>query len=248
MNNRKIIFLCGLHRSGTSLLYKILKQQQSISGHENTNVVEDEGQHIQTIYPIALKFGGPGKFGFHKESSLDETSELITKENSEKLFNEWSKYWDLNKEFLVEKSPPNLLKTRFLQALFPNSYFIVIIRHPIATSLATQKWSKTSRYNLIEHWITCHKRFIKDQVHLNRVLTIQYENLISSPETELNKISLSLKTNVKLEDIIVQKDINQKYFNKWRKTRKNIFFRSGIRKIEKDFESEIIQFDYTLNI
>ena len=68
MNNRKIIFICGLHRSGTSLLYKILKNQSQISGLEETKVVEDEGQHIQTVYPTALTYGGPGKFGFHEES------------------------------------------------------------------------------------------------------------------------------------------------------------------------------------
>ena len=66
LKKHKFIFICGLHRSGTSLLYKILKSQKNISGMENTGVIEDEGQHLQTVFNAANKHGGPGKFGFDK--------------------------------------------------------------------------------------------------------------------------------------------------------------------------------------
>ena len=33
----------------------------------------------------------------------------------------WSPYFDLDKRILVEKSPPNLLRFRFLQAAFPDA-------------------------------------------------------------------------------------------------------------------------------
>ena len=144
MNNYKYIFICGLHRSGTSLLNKILQQHKNISGLSKTNVIEDEGQHIQSVYRAANKFGGPGKFGFNKDAYLNENSRLITKENKIKLFKEWSSYWDLDCDFLLEKSPPNIIRTRFLQKMFKQTYFIIIRRHPIATSLATKKWSKTT--------------------------------------------------------------------------------------------------------
>ena len=86
--NHKFIFICGLHRSGTSLLDKILKEQKNISGLKNTNAPKDEGQHVQTIYPIAKTFGGPGKFGFNKLAYLNEKSKLITTKNRKKLFEE----------------------------------------------------------------------------------------------------------------------------------------------------------------
>ena len=44
MQQQKFIFICGLHRSGTSLLYKILKNQKTISGFKNTTAIEDEGE------------------------------------------------------------------------------------------------------------------------------------------------------------------------------------------------------------
>ena len=53
MQHKKFIFISGLHRSGTSLLYKILKNQEKISGLSDTNELEDEGQHVQTVFEPA---------------------------------------------------------------------------------------------------------------------------------------------------------------------------------------------------
>jgi ribosomal protein L31E len=244
MNNHKFIFICGLHRSGTSLLYKILKEQDAISGMENTQVIEDEGQHLQTVFNAANKHGGPGKFGFDTESYLDNNSKLITEENKVKLFNQWSKYWDLKKEFLIEKSPPNLIKTKFLQAIFPNSYFITILRHPVATSLATKKWSKTSHLSLINHWLICHNQYLEDRGKLNKHLTIKYEDLTKNTSETIKKIETFLELNIKYPQLEIKKDINEKYFELWKKNKKNIFFKRNIKKSE-ELEKGINLFGYS---
>ena len=244
MNNHKFIFICGLHRSGTSLLYKILKEQDAISGMENTQVIEDEGQHLQTVFNAANKHGGPGKFGFDTESYLDNNSKLITEENKVKLFNQWSKYWDLKKEFLIEKSPPNLIKTKFLQAIFPNSYFITILRHPVATSLATKKWSKTSHLSLINHWLICHNQYLEDRGKLNKHLTIKYEDLTKNTSETIKKIETFLELNIKYPQLEIKKDINDRYFELWKKKKKNIFFKRNIKKSE-ELEKEINLFGYS---
>ena len=159
LHNHKAIFLGGLHRSGTTLLHEILKAHPEISGFFNTGATQDEGMLLQTVYPTARKFGGPGRFGFAEAAFMDENHPLATAENSKKLFQEWSPYWDLEKPYLIEKSPPNLIRTRFLQKLFPNASFIILLRHPLAVSYATQKWSKTSIPSLIEHSLRCYERF-----------------------------------------------------------------------------------------
>jgi hypothetical protein len=246
IQKHKFIFICGLHRSGTSLLYKILKEQKNISGLENTNEIEDEGQFVQSIYSPAYKFGGVGRFGFNKDAELNEESKLITKKNRNKLYDEWSKYWDTDKEFLLEKSPPNIIRTRFLQAMFPNSYFINITRHPIATSLATKKWSKTSLDSLINHWITCHKKLNHDKIKISRIIDIKYEDLIKNTDNVLQLISNFLETEINSPKIQIRKGINIKYFNIWEKRRKNIFKRNNIKKIINKYEDEINVFNYSL--
>lgn len=245
IKKHKFIFICGLHRSGTSLLYKILKEQKDISGLENTNVIEDEGQHLQNIFNAANKHGGPGKFGFDKSSFLNEKSELVKKENKNKLFKEWSSYWDLSKKYLIEKSPPNLVRTLFLQAMFPNSYFITIYRHPIATSLATKKWSKTSHYSLIKHWLVCHNQYLEDKKKLKNSLDINYEDLINDPKKTLKIIENFLNTQVILPDNTIKKGVNDEYLSLWKKNKRNIFYKFNIRKTEKTFEMSINKFGYS---
>jgi len=241
----KFVFICGLHRSGTSLLYKILKEQKGISGMENTKVPEDEGQHLQSIFLPAKAYGGPGEFGFNKDSFLNEKSNLITKENKERLFQEWAKYWELDNEFLIEKSPPNLIRTLFLQAMFPNSYFITIYRHPIATSLATKKWSKTSHHSLINHWLICHQQYLNDKAKLKNSLDIKYEDLIDDSENTLDKIAKLLGTEIKQSTNKIRKGVNDKYFNIWNKNKKSIFYKRNIKKLEMEFEHEINNFGYS---
>ncbi len=94
LNRYKFIFLCGLHRSGTSPLFRILREHPQISGFFNTGVPEDEGQHLQTVFPAAKVYEGPGRFGFAREAHLTDESGLVMAENRQKLFAEWSKYWD----------------------------------------------------------------------------------------------------------------------------------------------------------
>ena len=161
------VFLAGLHRSGTTLLARLLAAHPEISGFSETGVPADEGQHLQSVYPAAKDYGGPGRFGFAPESHLTEASPLVSEESARKLFEEWSPHWDLSRPLLLEKSPPNLLKTRFLQALFPGSAFVVIVRHPIPVSIPTARWRGTRRYDrMFEHWLRCHALFEADREHL----------------------------------------------------------------------------------
>tara|TARA_B100001173_G_scaffold151508_1_gene131395 strand:+ start:279 stop:1028 length:750 start_codon:yes stop_codon:yes gene_type:complete len=246
MQEKKFIFISGLHRSGTSLLYKILKEQDEISGLSKTNELEDEGQHVQTVYKPAYEFGGVGKFGFDINARLDENSKLINEINRKKLFNEWSRFWDLEKTILLEKSPPNIIRTRFLQKMFPNSYFINITRHPIATSIASKKWSKTSLDELISHWIKCHEIFNEDKKMIRNIINIKYEDLINNNEEILAQLSEFLKLNIKPSKIEIRKGINDKYFKIWIKKSKSIFTKYRISKIIKKHNSDIEKFDYSL--
>lgn len=149
MEDKIFIFIAGLHRSGTSLLHDIMKTHPSVSGFSETGVPKDEGQHLQSVYQTAMAFGGPGKFVFDPRAYMNESHPLATHENAKVIFEQWRQYFDLSYRYLIEKSPPNIIRTRFLQKLFPRSKFIVILRHPLAVSYATKKWSRTSIASLL---------------------------------------------------------------------------------------------------
>ena len=244
----KFIFISGLHRSGTTILADCLKEHPDISSFSNTGFPKDEGQFLQSVFPTAREYGGPGRFGFNKEMHLTENSGLLTQENRIKLVSEWSSHWDISKNVFLEKSPPNLLKSRFLQEIFPNSFFIVIMRHPVAVSYATQKWSKTSIDELLKHWVKCHQIFFSDKKYLNNCIVLKYEDFVQQPDLWLDKIYDFIDIRKIQTSISISSDTNEKYFHKWgieglfNKSKGFNIFNTKLKKIE----NEIIKYGYNL--
>ena len=130
--------------------------------------------------------------------------------------------------------------------MFPKSYFINITRHPIATSIASKKWSKTSLDELISHWIKCHEIFNEDKKMIRNIINIKYEDLINNNEEILARLSAFLNLNIQPSKIEIRKGINDKYFKIWIKKSKNIFTKKRISKIIKKYNSDIEKFEYSL--
>lgn len=232
IKEKKFLFIGGLHRSGTTVLGKTLGTHSKISnlyaGNDNS-----EGQFYQKVYPKDKVHRGVGRFAFRPEANLTEKCALATEDNAIALFESWSQYWDLNKDFLLEKTPRNLVMSRFLQSLYPNSYFLFITRHPVAVTLASQKWSKTSLTSLINHWIRAHTILEDDRGFLKNSLTIRYEDFVGDTQATLNQISAFLHLENEIAPPSLVAGINDKYFHQWEKIRKsNTTFN---RKIIKGF-------------
>jgi hypothetical protein len=248
MKDHTFVFVAGLHRSGTSILFKSLRDHPEISGFEKTGSPEDEGQHLQTVFAAAKKYGGAGRFGFDPASHLDETSVLATEENARKLFSEWGRHWDQAKPCLLEKSPPNLVRTRFLQALFPNSYFVVLTRHPVATAFAEHKYKRDlSIRHLLEHWLVTHERFDSDRKQLRNVRVVKYEDFVASPERSLNLIFSDLGIEKIPATRKVLATVNEKYLGRWHTFRRGLFTRGRAGRMVKDYGERVRRFGYDMD-
>jgi len=268
----KYVFVCGLQRSGTSLLCRNVARLEDCTGFKNTGVLMDEGQFLQDIYPIDAVYGGAGRFGFHSRAHRTETSPLLTPENAGRLRASWHAHWDNSKTICVEKTPANILMTRFLQAAFPNSYFIVMRRHPIPVSMATQRWkiSVTPIYRLFEHWLHCHELFEEDKKHLQRLYELRYEDYIANPAKYHQEIAAFIGTTVpeppkedKFRTVTEWRNPtgmrvpegameettgahNQKYFDRWCNLLANSPFRHYYRYIAKEYEARFVSYGYSL--
>lgn len=249
IEEQTFLFLAGLHRSGTSLLHRVIRDHPDVSGLSDTGVSEDEGQHVQNIYPNAKVFGGPGRFAFYSDAHMDENHELISRENAEKIIQAWEPYLELPNRYIVEKSPPNMIRTRFLQELFPNSRFIFIFRHPVAVSYATKKWANLPVMNLLDHTLKAYEIAMSDLSHLQSAYFVRYEDFVADPSVESKKIFDFL--GVKPIEVVqtIKKDINIKYFQCWRKDRKkrNILLKKTIN--EEDLlplEKRAFDFGYSI--
>ena len=183
IDSSRLVFVAGLHRSGTTPLARLLATHPEISGFVETGVKEDEGQHLQDVYPSARQYGGAGRFAFDERSHLTERSPLATVENAQRMLDQWAGHWDLDRRLLLEKSPPNLVMTRFLQQLYPEARFVVVVRHPVVVALSTQKWAGplAGLPPLLEHWVRAHETFLADAAKLRNVHVVRYEQLVSDP-------------------------------------------------------------------
>ncbi len=246
---RRYVFICGLHRSGTSLLGRNVARLENCTGFKDTGATEDEGQFLQDIYPISKVYGGAGRFGFDPRAHLTEISSLLTPENALKLRQSWERYWDRSKAICVEKTPGNLLKTRFLQAMFPESYFIVIRRHPVSVSMANQKWKGdlAAIHNLFEHWLHCHALLDEDKKHLKHVYELSYEDYVQDPGKYHAEIAIFIGSRVP-KDLMepVTGVYNQKYFNRWSELLNTSPLKGYYRFVAAKYETMFTKYGYSL--
>jgi hypothetical protein len=243
----RLVFVAGLHRSGTTLVARLLGAHPDVSGFGGTGTPADEGQHLQSVYPPASTYGGPGRFGFAPESHLTERSRLATPANAARLLEEWSPYWDLARPVLLEKSPPNLLKTRFLQALFPEARFVVVLRHPFPVTLATARWRRTRRlHRLVEHWLRCHELFEADRPALVRVHVLRYEDLVREPAATLDDVFRFLELEPVPPAEAVVAGSNAEYYRRWRDLKRDPRMRAYLTLTELRYERRVRRFGYSL--
>jgi Sulfotransferase family len=215
----QMLFVGGLHRSGTTLLAEMIAEHPLISGLTDTGVSHDEGQHLQDVIRSDEGFGGPGKFAFNPAAHLTEEDARAIPDAGTRMLASWLPFANADADYLVEKSPPNLLRFRFLQEAFPGARCIAVVRHPIAVSHATEFWARTSISDLIEHWLHAHEMFERDRSHLERILLLRYEDVVADPNTALARVDAFLGVSPHATSLSVASDTNRRYFARFRHAR-----------------------------
>ena len=182
------IFVCGLHRSGTTLLVDHLKAHFELAWLQNIRVPEGEGQFVQDVYPQERPFGGPGSFALAPQMRLRGVSdEVSAREQADRLAACWGGHSGGGSR-LLEKSPSNITRIAYLRSLFPDARFIVWMRDPRAVSLATRKWRKrTDLMTLMLHWNAAYLAAFEDLAE--DCIIARYEDFCADPAGELERIA-----------------------------------------------------------
>ncbi len=186
--DRTWVFLVGCYNSGTTLLAELLNQHPSISA------LPTEGHFITDEFIKDFDIGLPRMWV--EREDLFRLTEVDRGPDPLRVKKEWAMRLDLSKPVLLEKSPPNTAKVRWLQAHFENAHFIGIVRNGYAVSEGiTRKadprhlpdsWPiEMSAYQ----WKRSNEILEQDAKHLKRFMWVRYEDLANNTVAILNQIT-----------------------------------------------------------
>ncbi|MCX7620935.1 MAG: sulfotransferase [Acidimicrobiales bacterium] len=241
----RIVFIGGLHRSGTTFLADALAQHPAFSGLTGTGAIKNEGQSLQTVFPWGGRWGGPGRFGFRRRLHLTEQTAGADEDGAIAIWRAWRPFWDLSKPNLVEKSPPNIVRSRFFAAAFPNSAFVFIVRHPIPVSLATRKWCRATHYQLVHHWARVHQLLLGDLPFLERAAIVRYEDMVEDFDGTWRALMDFLDAEPVPHPAPPAGRHNDRYFERWEHV--GIVGRAEHRRIAARFGDDAARFGYSLD-
>lgn len=242
----RLVFVGGLHRSGTTPITRWLADHPQVSGFADTGAWEDEGQHLQDVIPTAQEHGGPGRFAFDPEAWLTEQSPLATPVAAARMLAAWTPHWDTSRRLLLEKSPPNLVRLRFLRACFPAARFVVVVRHPLAVALATRKWSRTGIDSLLRHWVLAHGRLLDDARQVGQLALVRYEDVMGEPGLQMTRLFSSLGLEAHDASWPARSGLNDRYLDRsgasWRRPWGGL----SARRWAARYEISVAPFGYSL--
>lgn len=187
-------FILGVNNSGTTILTKILET------HPDIRYLSAEGQFLTTAFPTPNFYNVPRLWSsridlFRWGVNDDPRPALQAKKD-------WLSLYSKNKGILLEKSPPNTLRSLWLQRNFNPSRFLSIIRNPYAVCEGVRRRTKCTIQQAAHHWELSNRILLEDMKSLDKSLLIHYEDLVENP----NQILIDIQSFLGLDTPFVQAD------------------------------------------
>ncbi len=201
-DDKKLVFLIGFPRSGTTLLDSILRT------HTKIKVLEEK--------PFILNL----RHDYFRENNNDLSSLLhITQKEKDKIrlkyYDEIIKSKEDQNKIIVDKFPLSIIELGFIKCIFPNSRIILSMRHPcdVVTScffstfkindamINFLKWETTINfYNKVFDLFN----FYQNEFDINLSI-VKYEDIVYNFKESINNVIdfLDLKYEKKLEQFYV---------------------------------------------
>ena len=212
-NEKKIIFILGMPRTGTSLVEQIISNHSEVYG----------GGEIPLLANYFQKF-------FNQDINKKDFNDIFNKFKNNYL-NILNKMTDNN--VITDKAPLNFRWIGFIKSIFPNSIIIHCLRDSLETSWSIYKnefeagiffandiKDIANYYKIYENLINFWKENLK-----NQIFDIKYEDLINDPEQKIKEL-------IKFCGLNWQKDCLEFYKNK--KIIKTVSFSQARKPIYKD--------------
>ena len=181
---KQIIFICGMPRSGTTLVEQIIASHSKVNG-------AGELEYLQSL----IKNNFIDQLKLNKQRIIEEASyeKNLLSDTYQKLIN----FHNFEKNIITDKAPQNFIWIGFIKIFFPNSKIINCSRNPKDNCLSLFKnyfpsndmlWSFdqvdiAKYYNLYLKLINFWKSKFPDSI-----FDANYEKIVNEPETEIKKL------------------------------------------------------------
>ena len=181
-------FVLGLNNSGTSLLHDLLARHPGVRSLPRLDLVAAEGQWHTTALSTEAEYDIPRLFGvrpdaFRRTEGKDARAAV-------RALHDWGfRYLGQEGEVLLEKSPPNTIRARWLQANFRPSRFVAMYRHPCAVAEGIRRREGYDLRDAARHWARANELLLGDLPHLDTWTEVRYEELCADPEGVLARLA-----------------------------------------------------------
>jgi len=204
MKNYEQLFIIGAPRSGTTYLASLLEHSRFRTPIETHYIVKYWNRLInyqpiknqKNLSRLIKKISKERPIQQHNlkldpiEISQSLTSnntyyQLVNEINVRLVKNETKNSWG-------DKTPHYLRNLETLIKIFPDAYYIFIVRdgRDVALSLLEKPWGPNNVFSCASYWAELNENFInhRNKIPNEKLLCIKYEELISQPSKQITEI------------------------------------------------------------
>ena len=167
------LFVLGLNNSGTSIFHRVL------AAHPRIRRLPEEGQALTTVFPRGNQYGVAR--AWTQRLDVYRLTEDDDPAPARRAMYDWLYYYEPRPGILLEKSPPDAIRGRWLQRNFEPSRFIVVVRHPYAVAEGIRRRTGLPIEQAARHWLVGNELLLDDVDHLDRAVRSGTRTSASDP-------------------------------------------------------------------
>jgi hypothetical protein len=154
------VFILSPQFSGSTVLWQMLASSRAVSA------LPREGQFIEEVKDLM------------RTDPWNEAVELPWHE----IKGHWDRYWDRGRTYLLEKSPPNMIRAKAIERVFEPARFVLLVRNPYAHAEGLMRRNGSSAREAAEFSLMCLRKQIENRRELAHSMSVTYEDLVTRPE------------------------------------------------------------------
>ena len=179
------LFILGCNNSGTTLLYNLLGR------HPQIDPLKKEGQDSPYM-PFTNDYRD--NFGFGLNRVWTEKMRFFRSpdvKSIERLTQSWlSMRSSTGGRYTMEKSPPDSVRSLWLQEHFSPAWFVGIVRngYAVCEGIKRKKGAAINYERAARHWTIANRVMLEDSKKLKHFMLVRYEDLTENVEKTMHII------------------------------------------------------------